>query len=132
MKTPRFAIAVAIAAAALVSATTASAYDRTSPYSGGQSEHYAYRGAPTHGVLPRVDQRQARQRQRIEHGVRSGRITPHEARRLIHQQREIRHMERRAIADGVVTTREQQRLEQAQNRASQSIQRRSYDRQPRY
>ena len=72
-------------------------------------------------ATPRVDARQARQAQRIEQGVASGALTPHEADKLVRQQRRIARAERHAKADGVVTARERARLHHMQVRASRQI-----------
>jgi hypothetical protein len=64
---------------------------------------------------PRIDQRQANQEQRIEQGIRSGQISRREAQRLREGQRQIRRMERQALADGRITPREAARIEQAQD-----------------
>lgn len=103
---------IAIAAAALVSlsgvlATTASA------------------------GTPALDQRQQNQAQRIRQGVRSGELTRHETRRLVHGQRELRRDERAAKADGVVTARERVELQREANQQSRRIHRQKHDAQDR-
>ncbi len=70
---------------------------------------------------PRVDRREAHQRARIAQGVRSGQLTPREARHLRAGERRIHRMERRAKADGVVTPRELRRLNVALNHESRAI-----------
>jgi hypothetical protein len=42
-----------------------------------------------------IDQRHYNQERRIDQGIRSGRLTPHEARRIEHQQRSIDRQESR-------------------------------------
>lgn len=79
-----------------------------------------YRENPR-SATPGIDQHQQRQQQRIYNGVRRGELTGHEARRLEQQQRRIRHMERRARADGVVTRQERHQIQAAQRQASRSI-----------
>ncbi len=69
----------------------------------------------------RVDNRQARQSDRITHGVEQGQITPREQLRLERQQRHINRLERRTNADGHVNAREAVRVERAQDRASRNI-----------
>lgn len=76
---------------------------------------------------PRVDQRQANQLARIHQGVASGRLTPHEARHLRHEQFAIARLERRAKADGVVMPHERQMLHRAQARANRDIHREMHD-----
>lgn len=78
-------------------------------------------------ATPHVDARQARQQARIQAGVANGSLTHAEARHLQHQQHRIRHAERHAKADGVVTAHERQRLAAMQNHASRSIQRQKHD-----
>jgi hypothetical protein len=77
--------------------------------------------AAAHPVTPRVDRREARQEARIHVGVRSGKVSLREARRLQAGQRRIRRMEAIAKSDGVVTPRERVRLERAQDRQSRRI-----------
>jgi len=72
---------------------------------------------------PRIDHRRAVQRARIRQGVKSGELTPGEARHLRKGERHIRRMERRAKADGNVTPRERARLNRAENRESRRIHR---------
>ncbi len=72
-------------------------------------------------ATPRIDQRRAIQHARIREGVRSGRLTPREARRLRRDERHIGRMERRIKADGVVTGRERWRMNRALNRESRRI-----------
>ena len=79
----------------------------------------------------RVDNRQARQSDRITHGVEQGQITPREQLRLERQQRHINRLERRTEADGHVSRREAVHMERAQDRASRNIARNRHDRQRR-
>jgi len=74
-----------------------------------------------HGGLSGIDQRQFRQEQRIEHGVRTGQLTQREATRLYRQQEKIERLEYLARADGVVTPRERERLQSALERQNQHI-----------
>jgi hypothetical protein len=80
---------------------------------------------------PRIDQRQANQEQRIEQGLRSGQLTRDEVQRLHEGQREIRRMERRAMADGRITPREAARIEHAQDEEGRRIAQERHDRQAR-
>ena len=80
-------------------------------------------------ATPGVDQRQARQEQRIEPGQASGALTPREARRLDHQQAHIAGAESHAKADGTVTRAERKRLHHMQDHASQNIRHQKHDRQ---
>lgn len=57
-----------------------------------------------------INQRQARQEQRIDQGLARGELTRHEARELRQGQREIRRAETRALADGRLDWREARHL----------------------
>ena len=72
-------------------------------------------------LTPRIDQREANQRARIDAGVASGQLSRREARRLEREQAQIRVAERQAKSDGVVTPREQRQLERMQELASANI-----------
>lgn len=69
----------------------------------------------------RVGKRQDRQHGRIRHGLRSGELNRHEARKLRKQQRRIDRMERRFAADGRFSRSERRRLTHALDRASDRI-----------
>lgn len=60
---------------------------------------------------PGIDNREVRIGDRIEEGVRSGRITKGEARTLQRRQREIERREARFKSDGVVTPLERRQLQ---------------------
>lgn len=85
------------------------------------------RSAPTPAPTPRIDHIQAHQAQRIQQGLASGQLTPHEARRLGHQQARIAAFKARAESDGVVTAGERHRLAKMQRHASRSIWRHKHD-----
>ncbi len=76
---------------------------------------------------PAINERQAEQRARIHQGVRSGELNRTETARLRAEQRHIRRSERRAKADGTVTTRERANIHRQQNRASRDIRRQKHD-----
>ena len=82
-------------------------------------------------AVDQVDKREHRQRERIEQGVDNGSLTRHEARKLTREQRHIRRADRRANADGVVTPKEEKRLDRMQNKASRDIYREKHDAQER-
>jgi hypothetical protein len=69
----------------------------------------------------RVERREVRQHARIREGVQSGQLTRPEARRLRAGQRRVDRMEWRTGRDGVVTMRERNRLDRAQDRQSRRI-----------
>lgn len=62
------------------------------------------------GNTPGIDNRQFNISERIDEGVRSGRINQREARRLHHQEREIARHEANFKSDGVVTQQERRQL----------------------
>jgi len=80
----------------------------------------------------RIDRRQEAQERRIERGIETGQITRREAARLREGQREIRRMERQALADGRIDRWERRQIEQAQDRQDVLINRERHDRQARY
>ena len=78
------------------------------------------------------ERRDAALNERIEQGIRTGQLTPHEVRKLRARQAEIERMEARARRDGVITERERARIEVAQNELSRMIRFEKHDRQARY
>ena len=73
------------------------------------------------------DLRDARQQDRILHGMQSGQITTREAAQLEHGAAHIDRMEARALADGRVTAEERARIERAQDRQGRAIYRESHN-----
>lgn len=80
---------------------------------------------------PRYDARQHHQRERIVNGVRNGELTLRETRRLAAGQVHLNRVERRAKADGVVTTRERVHMQHEANQQSRRIHRQKHDAQDR-
>ena len=78
---------------------------------------HEYRGYGTSDV----DSRRANQMRRIEDGRRSGQLSWGEYRILQREQRQIAHDERRAKADGYLSSYERQRLNQELNESSRDI-----------
>jgi hypothetical protein len=76
---------------------------------------------------PRVDERQARQEQRIDQGVANGSLTAQEAQRLDRQQARVNTLENRVKADGQITPRERAALHGAQNHSSRTIARKKHN-----
>ncbi len=74
-----------------------------------------------------VDARQERQSQRIEQGVRSGGLTPHEARRLMREQRQISRLERDFRADGWLDPHERRVLDRELDDAGRHIRHQKHD-----
>lgn len=83
---------------------------------------------PAERQAQRVDNRQARQAERIDQGVASGQLTRREENRLENQQQHIANMENRMERDDKVTAREAVRMEHAQDRASRNIYRKKHNR----
>lgn len=75
--------------------------------------------------------KQVKQNARINDGVRSGELTPAEAKKLKQQQRDINRTKRAAKADGVVTRKEKAVIKHKQNRASANIARKKNNEQTR-
>jgi hypothetical protein len=82
-------------------------------------------------ALDQVDKREIVQKERIENGVKDGSLTRHEARKLNREQRRIHRVERRSERDGVVTPREDKRLDRMQDKASRDIYKQKHDKQER-
>ncbi len=61
------------------------------------------------------------QRFRINHGIRTGELTRKETRHLRRQQRQIRNLRHRFLADGRLTHRERRILNRRLNRSSERI-----------
>lgn len=78
---------------------------------------------------PRIDQRQADQKARIEQGKKSGQLNKKEAARLEKGQARIQKMEDKAVADGKVTKKERRKIEHAQDVESRRIYREKHDQQ---
>jgi uncharacterized membrane protein YebE (DUF533 family) len=78
---------------------------------------------------PNIDQRQAKQQQRIDQGVKSGQLTGKEAARLEKGQEHVQKVEDKAKADGKVTKNERARIQQAENVQSRHIAKQKHDRQ---
>jgi hypothetical protein len=68
-----------------------------------------------------VGQRQARQQERISHGVITGTINRNEFRELRQDQRRIQVVRQHARKDGFVSRREANRIHRMQDRASKNI-----------
>ncbi len=68
------------------------------------------RPAGTAVQTPGIDNQDAQISQRIDEGLRSGRITPREARKLLSRQREISRHDAYFRSDGIVTLQERRQL----------------------
>jgi hypothetical protein len=70
----------------------------------------------SHAVdTPKIDNREAKQEQRIDQGIRSGALTPKEEAKLDAGQAKVQKMEEKAKADGTVTKHERKRIKHEQN-----------------
>ena len=67
------------------------------------------------------NQRQVRQQQRIRNGITDDQLTRLEARRLRHEQHQIRHQEKSYSRGGDLTYDQQRRLNRLQDRADRQI-----------
>jgi hypothetical protein len=85
-----------------------------------------------HDRTQEIDQRQARQEQRIERGVATGAISRQEARELRREQREIARTEARALADGRLDRREMRELTTMLDAADERIRQSRHDRDRRH
>ncbi len=85
--------------------------------------------APVTAAKPALttEQKQDNQATRITEGKQNGEITKHESRRLKAEQIGINRAEKHANADGKVTKREQNRLDNMQAKASKDIHRQKHD-----
>ena len=77
--------------------------------------------ASSYADTPKIDNREARQQQRIDQGIRSGALTPTEEAKLDAGQAKIERMEDKAKADGTVTKHERRRINREQNEQSRRI-----------
>ncbi|MDO9101737.1 MAG: hypothetical protein Q7J20_01670 [Candidatus Nitrotoga sp.] len=69
----------------------------------------------------KIDNREARQEQRIDQGIRSGALTLKEEAKLDAGQAKIERMEDKAKADGTVTKHERRRINREQNEQNKRI-----------
>ncbi|MHB8948264.1 MAG: hypothetical protein ACYC4S_04270 [Rhodoferax sp.] len=72
---------------------------------------------------PGIDNRQVNISQRIDEGVRAGRISQREARRLLSRERDIARMDARFKRDGVVTQQERRQLQNQLTKLRQDVER---------
>jgi septal ring factor EnvC (AmiA/AmiB activator) len=84
---------------------------------------FACHGHERGGVPKHIAQRLDNQQHRIARGIRSGELTHREAKRLKHQQREIKQLVRRYQADGRFSNKELRNLDRRLDRASRQIKR---------
>ena len=65
--------------------------------------------------------RQRQQKQRIQHGLANGQITPREAKKLYRDQHQVRQLRRHFLADGDLSRRERRTLAKRMERSSDRI-----------
>jgi len=72
-------------------------------------------------------QRDVRQQQRIENGLKSGQLTTREASKLERQESHVSKVEAKAMKDGTVTPAEQNRIQTMQNKVGRNINAQKHD-----
>ena len=77
--------------------------------------------ASPHGYNSRFNDPQDNRQERIDQGVRSGKLTEREVRRLERGEARIQYLKRSARADGVVTPLERARIREAEREQSRKI-----------
>ena len=78
---------------------------------------------PNHPRVNQVNNREAKQQDRIANGIESGAVTPKEGAKLEKQQQHIDHQEKKDMKadNGHLTKSDQAKLNREQNRASKNI-----------
>lgn len=76
---------------------------------------------PTPTGQTRTEQRQRDQETRFQQAIAQGQIDPREAARLTLEMERIQRYQERAYSDGVLTLREQSRLERFQNHFDRAL-----------
>ncbi len=82
---------------------------------------------PAGTKTPVINQRQRNQQRRIRQGVKSGSLTPREARTLERREAKIQADKKAAKSDGVVTPQERRKLRREENRTSRAIYRKKHN-----
>lgn len=82
---------------------------------------------PNPNATPRINARQMHQQKRIRQGIKSGELTPAEARHLEKREKKIQADKKAAKADGIVTPAEKAKITREQNRASRAIARKKHN-----
>lgn len=94
------------------------------------ANHNMVRPPANAGNTPGIDNQQYQASRRIEEGLRSGRITQREARRLHSREREIARHEAFFKSDGVVTRQERRQLRDELDALRNEVERRINDNRP--
>lgn len=95
-----------------------------------QAKHNDIKANPNSASSHRMQadvQRNIRQQERIEQGIKSGELTNHEAARLERGQARVNRKEARAGADGHVGKHEQARIQRIEHHQSKRIYRQKHD-----
>ena len=80
-----------------------------------------------------INERQHRQNERIQQGVKSGELTPKEAARLREHRRSMRRYEHRSRKDGGgISSKEAQRMDKMQDKQSKAIYNQKHDEQKKH
>lgn len=120
------ALAAGMAAGLIVIAET-----QAGEHGGHDRTHYPYAAADTR-IINRIDHLRRQQQASIRQGLRNGRLTSQEARRLRAEQRSIAARERVYRADGVLTVAERHDLYGALHQAERHIYNQVHDADRRY
>jgi hypothetical protein len=126
MKTTLLKNTLGLIALGLIATGAQASWDRGGP---GHIGHIGRVHQQSQVYSQQVDARQDKQMMRIKAGLREGRLTRAEHRTLMREQNDIRAMEQRFRADGVIDAREFKRLDHALDVASRNIQAEKHDRQ---
>jgi hypothetical protein len=110
-------------AAAALAAVSGASFGQIAPTPAMPSTEPAPRGTHT----PVIDKQEHNQQNRIQAGKQSGELTRHEARRLHAEQKAVDRAQKKAAADGSVSTQERRRIRHLQNRADKDIYRQKHD-----
>jgi uncharacterized protein HemX len=70
---------------------------------------------------PRITKKQVDQNKRIKQGVKSGKLTKRETKKLQKEQAKIRHDKKKAKSDGKITPQERQKIRREQRKAGRDI-----------
>lgn len=80
-----------------------------------------------HSGKPTIHERQENQQNRIDEGVKSGKLTPEEAERLEKRMHETQHSKKAAKADGNMTDKERMEIRKEQKKTGKAIHRQKHD-----
>jgi hypothetical protein len=78
-----------------------------------------------------LDKKHTQQLKKIENGIQSGELTKVEAKKLIKQKRKLTKLNKKAKADGFVSSKEKARLKKEVKKLDKKIYKEKHDRQKR-